>query len=497
MVNIRKFLIGLGLIPNPAGHTADTKGELEVITADSRLFYHDGVSAQPILTDTNTATVTNKSLDGGSNTFTNLPGTAISGQVPVANGGTGASSLTSNGVIIGNGTSAVTVTAEGATNTLLHGNTGADPSFSSVVNADISASAAIAFSKLASLTSAHILVGNGSNVATDVAVSGDIAITNAGVTSYSGTVPVNKGGTGSTSLTNHGVVLGQGTSAVVVTSVGATNTVLHGNTGADPTFSAVDLAADVTGTLPVNKGGTGDATLTNHGVLIGQGTSAVAVTSAGTSGQPLLSGGASADPAYGTLAIGAGGTGQTTKAAAFDALSPMTTSGDIIYGGTSGTGTRLAKGTDGQVLTLASGIPSWAAGGSGSNTVVFSSYALANWPITVNQYGDLASISLTAGTWEITIYNYVYNNGTTNLTTVQTGVSAFSGNNSTSLDQANANFYDQTPWGNTNQNVYMLNVPGVIVTPGSTTTYYLKGYAAGTNTTNLRAGGRISAVKLI
>jgi hypothetical protein len=57
---------------------------------------------------------------------------------------------------------------------------------------------------------------------------------------------------------------------------------------------------------------------------------------------------------------GSGGTGQTTKTAAFDALSPMTTSGDIIYGGASGTGTRLAKGSDGQVLTLASGLPSWA-----------------------------------------------------------------------------------------------------------------------------------------
>ncbi len=55
-----------------------------------------------------------------------------------------------------------------------------------------------------------------------------------------------------------------------------------------------------------------------------------------------------------------GGTGQTTKAPAFDALQPMTTSGDVIYGGASGTGTRLAKGSDGQVLTLASGLPSWA-----------------------------------------------------------------------------------------------------------------------------------------
>lgn len=51
-----------------------------------------------------------------------------------------------------------------------------------VLNADVSASAAIAFSKLASLTSAQILVGNGSNVPTAVAVSGDVAITNAGAT---------------------------------------------------------------------------------------------------------------------------------------------------------------------------------------------------------------------------------------------------------------------------------------------------------------------------
>lgn len=53
---------------------------------------------------------------------------------------------------------------------------------SDLVNSNINANAAIAFSKLAALTSAHILLGNGSNVATDTAVSGDITITNAGVT---------------------------------------------------------------------------------------------------------------------------------------------------------------------------------------------------------------------------------------------------------------------------------------------------------------------------
>lgn len=51
-----------------------------------------------------------------------------------------------------------------------------------LVNADIDAAAAIAYSKLAALDSANILVGNGSNVATKVAVTGDVTISNAGVT---------------------------------------------------------------------------------------------------------------------------------------------------------------------------------------------------------------------------------------------------------------------------------------------------------------------------
>lgn len=54
----------------------------------------------------------------------------------------------------------------------------------------------------------------------------------------------------------------------------------------------------------------------------------------------------------GTLAIGSGGTGQTTATTAFNALSPMTSVGDLIYGGASGTRTRLARGTTRQVLRM-------------------------------------------------------------------------------------------------------------------------------------------------
>lgn len=67
----------------------------------------------------------------------------------------------------------------------------------------------------------------------------------------------------------------------------------------------------------------------------------------------------------GQAAIANGGTGAATKAAGFDALSPMSASGDIIYGGTSGTGTRLAKGSDTQILTLVSGLPAWVPASAG------------------------------------------------------------------------------------------------------------------------------------
>ena len=61
----------------------------------------------------------------------------------------------------------------------------------SIANADVSATAAIAFSKLAALSSANVLVGSGANVATSVAVTGDVTISNAGVTAIAADSIVN------------------------------------------------------------------------------------------------------------------------------------------------------------------------------------------------------------------------------------------------------------------------------------------------------------------
>jgi hypothetical protein len=79
----------------------------------------------------------------------------------------------------------------------------------------------------------------------------------------------------------------------------------------------------------------------------------------------------------GTLSISHGGTGQTAAGAAFNALSPMTTGGDLIYGGASGAGTRLANGTVGQVLTSGGTTvaPTWSTPASSGLTIGTTSIA--------------------------------------------------------------------------------------------------------------------------
>lgn len=72
------------------------------------------------------------------------------------------------------------------------------------------------------------------------------------LTKTSGTLTVARGGTGATTLTNHGVLLGQGTSTVVGLTALANDELLLGSTGADPGPAAVPNCGSSTTALNYN-----------------------------------------------------------------------------------------------------------------------------------------------------------------------------------------------------------------------------------------------------
>jgi hypothetical protein len=191
-----------------------------------------------------------------------------------------------------------------------------------------------------------------------------------------------------TGLTNHNVLVGAGTATITNVSPSTSGFVLTSNgVGADPSFQSVSASGAIT-TITGNSGGaespsagnfnivgTGSITvagsantetvqltgLTNHNVLIGAGTATITnVAPSATSGVPLISNGAAADPSFGTAVVAGGGTGATS----FTAYA-------VICGGTTSTGTLQSiagVGTSGQVLTSngAGALPTFQAASTGS-----------------------------------------------------------------------------------------------------------------------------------
>ena len=127
------------------------------------------------------------------------------------------------------------------------------------------------------------------------------------------------------------------------------------------TQTALDaLAATITGDV------TGPASSVDSEVALFSGTGGKTLKRSTVTGYMKAASGVPS--AVTTIPIADGGTGQTSKTPAFDALSPMTTAGDTIIGGVSGSATRLPVGANGEVYTVVSGVPAWAAAGGGGGT---------------------------------------------------------------------------------------------------------------------------------
>jgi len=166
--------------------------------------------------------------------------------------------------------------------------------------------------------------------------------------------------------------------------------------------NTVSLTAGVNGTLPVANGGTGQTTAAAAiTALAGTQTSGYYLRSNGTN--TLLAAIVAADVptlnqnttgtaanVTGTVAIANGGTGQTTASAAFNALSPVTTTGDLIIGNGTNSATRLGIGANNYVLTSNGTTATWAAATGGVTQII------AGTNVTISPAGGTGAVTINA-----------------------------------------------------------------------------------------------------
>ena len=252
------------------------------------------------------------------------------GTVTSVNGSGGTTGLTVTGGPI---TSSGTLTLGGTLN-IANGGTG-------------QTTASAAFNALSPITSTgDLIIGNGTNSATRLAIgtSGYVLTSNGTTASWA----ASSGGVSSFSAGTTGFTPNSATTGAIVLS--GTLNIANGGTGITSFGTGVQTA------LGQNVTGSGSIVLATSPTLV---TPALGTPSSATltnaTGLPLATG------VTGTLPIGNGGTGQTTASAAFNALSPITSTGDLILGSGVNTATRLAIGSNGYVLTSNGTTASWTA----------------------------------------------------------------------------------------------------------------------------------------
>jgi hypothetical protein len=122
-----------------------------------------------------------------------------------------------------------------------------------------------------------------------------------------------------------------------------------GTTGLTPS-TATSGAITLSGTLVAANGGTGQSSYTTGDILYASGSSAISKLAIGTNGYVMTSSGSA--PQWSATSGITIGTATNLAGGA---------TGSLPYQSSAGTTTFLSAGTNGYVLTLAAGVPTWAA----------------------------------------------------------------------------------------------------------------------------------------
>ena len=221
----------------------------------------------------------------------------------VANGGTGASTLTDGGVLLGSGTGAVTALGQASNGQLVIGSTGADPVLST-----LTAGTGVTITNTAG--GVEIAAAGSGGTVTSVATAGTIN----GLTLTGG--PITSTGT----ITLGGTLANIANSALTNSSVsyGGVSVAL-GASDSTPAFDLSDatslpLGAGTTGTLAATRGGTGLTSYTTGDIIYASAGNTLANLGIGTAGQVLTVAGGIvswATPTTGDITGVTAGTGLT------------------------------------------------------------------------------------------------------------------------------------------------------------------------------------------
>jgi hypothetical protein len=279
--------------------------------------------------------------------------------------------------------------------------------------------------KLAAVATGNALISGGVTTASSW---GKIGLT----THVSGTLPIANGGTNLTAYTTGDIIYASATNVLSnLADVATGNALISGGIGVAPSYGKIGLTTHVSGTLPIANGGTNStATPTAGGAAYGTGT-ANAYTAVGTSGQPLISAGASA-PAFGTLALGTANTNVSGTLTVTNGGTGAATLTGVIKG--TGT-TAMVAATAGTDFVAPSTATTFTATQtfSGSTSVFGTSNANGNEVVTVSATAATGTINYDISTQSVLYYtsnasanwtvNFRMSSGTSLNTALATGQS--------------------------------------------------------------------------
>ena len=159
----------------------------------------------------------------------------------VNEGGTGVSTLTDGGVLIGNATSGIVATAVLTNGQMLVGDGTTDPAVES--GATLRTSIGVGTGDAPYFNAVNI--GNASDTTLTRQGAGDVNIESNIIYRAGGTdVPVTDGGTGAGTFTNGGIMIGNGTAALSVLGVASNGQIPIGDGSADPQLANITETGD-------------------------------------------------------------------------------------------------------------------------------------------------------------------------------------------------------------------------------------------------------------